>query len=91
MFTLNPGLSSVELGRLKAVASRLPQHINKIRRFEIGEDLGLVEGNADLVVVAEFDNEQDYIAYADHPAHRGFVSDVLKPCLVSRTAVQYRR
>lgn len=69
--------------------SRLPNEIGQIRSFSFGEDARVVDGNYDVVVVADFDSSDDYLVYASHPGHREFVSTCVLPFLGSRAAVQY--
>jgi hypothetical protein len=90
VFTLLPGLGTVATQRVKDAVCRLPEQIPGIRAFEVAQDLGLMEGNAQLVAIAEFDNGEAYLAYARNPFHQALVSEVLKPCLASRAAVEYR-
>jgi hypothetical protein len=66
----------------------LPARIPEIRSYEVGADLGLQEGNADLVVVAGFDDESGYRAYAAHPAHQRILREMIRPIMAGRTAVQ---
>lgn len=91
MFTFREGTTSEDVERIKRSLAELSRLIEPCRAFEFGVDLSLVDGNADLVVVGEFDSEDDYLSYARHPAHVSFVNDVLQPHLAQRAAVQYRR
>ena len=74
---------------LLAGLSGLPGQISQIRSFSVGLDAQVAEGNFDVVVIVDFDNAGDYIAYAGHPAHRGFVANCVLPVLATRAAVQY--
>ena len=67
----------------------LPGQVAAIRGFSFGEDAGVSSGNADLAVVADFDDERGYREYAGHPAHMRLVDERIKPILTARTAVQY--
>lgn len=69
----------------------LPAAIPTIRHYEFGFDAGLAGTNADLAIVADFDDEDGYRTYADHPAHQAFIADHLRAVLAGRTAVQHRR
>jgi hypothetical protein len=62
----------------------------EIRDYRFGPDLGVNEGNADFVVVADFDSLDDYLVYCDHPDHRAVVNETIRPLLADRTAVQYQ-
>ncbi|MEX1125266.1 MAG: hypothetical protein WEE53_06330 [Acidimicrobiia bacterium] len=42
----------------------MPQKMGLIRRYEFGRDVGILEGNPDLALVADFDSADDWRAYA---------------------------
>ncbi|MBO0692821.1 MAG: Dabb family protein [Acidimicrobiaceae bacterium] len=69
--------------------SSLPEQIPELKEYRIGKDLGLVEGNWDLGVVATFDNEADYRAYSTAPAHLKIVSELVRPFVAQRAALQF--
>lgn len=89
MFSFQPGTTASDLATIRQALADLSREIPLIRRFEVGEDLHLVEGNAGLVVMVEFDTAEDYLAYSAHPKHQRFVREVLTPHLDRRMAVQY--
>lgn len=66
----------------------LPDQIPEIRSYTVGRDLGLVEGNGDLAVVARFASPEDLRAYLAHPAHVAVVAELLEPISASRTRIQ---
>ena len=68
----------------------LPGKIPELRSYVVGTDLGLSDGNAHLAVVADFDSEQDWQAYRDHPAHQAIITQQIVPVLTARSAVQHR-
>lgn len=67
----------------------LPRQVPSVRAFSFGRDAGVSPGNADLAVVADFDDEQGYRDYTAHPAHVRLVNERIKPILADRTAVQF--
>jgi hypothetical protein len=67
----------------------LPGAIPEIRRYVVGFDAGLAEGNANLAVVADFDDVEGYRVYATHPAHVRVITEYIRPIMASRTAVQH--
>ncbi len=67
----------------------LPGQVPQVRAFRFGADAGLAEGNFDLAVVADFDDEDGYRAYATHPAHVALVTEVIRPIITERVAVQH--
>ncbi len=68
--------------------STLPAQIPEIKRYEMGADLGLGEGTADLALIAEFDSVSGYEAYSKHPAHLRIIADVIRPNLGNLTRSQ---
>lgn len=67
----------------------LPSQIPEIRGFRFGVDAGLAEGNADVAVVADFDDRAAYQTYARHPAHQALVAERIRPILAARAAAQH--
>jgi Stress responsive A/B Barrel Domain len=67
----------------------LPPLLTGLRSFHAGPDAGIIEGNFDFAVVADFDDAESYLAYRNHPAHRAVVEQVTKPITKERVAVQY--
>ena len=68
---------------------RLPDLVETLRSFSVGRDAGINEGNFDVVVVAEFDDRDGYVAYRDHPEHVRVAREHLGPLIADRAAVQY--
>jgi hypothetical protein len=71
-----------ELGQL---AELLPT----LRAYHVGPDLGLVEGNFDFAVAADFDDLDGYLTYRDNPGHRAVIAEFIQPIAAQRVAVQY--
>jgi hypothetical protein len=90
MFTFKDGTTPAQIDEVGARLATLPAAIEQVRRYAFGPDAGVVEGNFDYAVVADFDAAEDYLAYAGHPAHQAFLADVLRPILQQRVAVQFR-
>jgi hypothetical protein len=71
---------------LRAFAPTVPS----IRSYLCGADAGLVEGNFDFAVIADFDDEAGYFAYRDHPVHREISARTVTPIMAQRTSVQFK-
>lgn len=89
MFRFKEGVTPDQVEHLKAELDRLPGLIPQVVEFRFGADLGLNEGNFDMVVTVDFATTADYLTYRDHPFHRRVVTDVLAPLVSERTAVQF--
>jgi len=68
----------------------LPPLMNGLHAFHVGPDAGIIEGNFDFALVADFDDAESYLAYRDHPAHRALVDKVTSPITRQRVSVQYQ-
>ncbi len=68
---------------------KLPDRIPEIRSYTVGEDMGLIVGNCDLVIVAEFASSDDLRAYMAHPAHVKLVRELLEPVSAERHRIQF--
>jgi len=67
----------------------LPPLLAGLRGYTVGADIGENEGNADLAIVADFDDVDCYRAYRDHPAHQDIVKRLIRPIAAQRRAVQF--
>ena len=67
----------------------LPPLLSGLRAFHIGPDAGIVAGNFDFAVVADFDDAESYLGYRNHPAHREIIQRVTTPIAKERVSVQY--
>ena len=74
---------------IAAALRQLPAQIPELRSYVVGVDAGIGEGNAQLAVVADFDDEAGYLAYRDHPAHQQVIAERIRPALTARAAVQH--
>lgn len=90
LLTLNAETTAAELDALVDGLHGLPAEIPELKRYEVGVDAGVSEGNATLAVVADCDDQAGWEAYRDHPAHQKLIAELLRPHLVSRTAVQHQ-
>ncbi|MEZ5248773.1 MAG: Dabb family protein [Ilumatobacteraceae bacterium] len=70
---------------LTSMAATMPV----IRGYELGADAGLVDGNGDFAVVATFDDVDGWRTYDTDPEHVRIKTEVIKPLLASRVALQF--
>mmetsp|Transcript_73507 Transcript_73507/g.195466 ORF Transcript_73507/g.195466 Transcript_73507/m.195466 type:complete len:100 (+) Transcript_73507:91-390(+) len=75
----------------KAVAAinGLTEKIPEIKSMKCGVDAGLADGNHDIAITADFESTEAYTVYAKHPEHVAVITDLIKPMLQTRTAVQF--
>ena len=89
LLTFGPEATPERVRALQDGLAELPGLIPEIRAYTSGSDLELREGNADLAIVAEFDDVEAYRAYSAHPAHQRLIEDLLTPIVASRAAAQF--
>jgi hypothetical protein len=89
LFRFTEPPSTDELAEIEACLVGLAATIPEIRGYWYGADAGLVDGNWDYAVVADFDDASGYRAYAEHPAHTEALRQVFRPLLADRAAVQF--
>jgi len=89
LLEFDPTAPPGHLDELTARLRELPDELPLLRSYVIGRDLGLAPGNADLAVIAEFDDIDGYIEYRDHPSHRRIVDEMIAPHLQRRSATQF--
>jgi hypothetical protein len=70
--------------------AQLPGQIAGVRDMRMGGDLGLRAGNFDFAVTADFDDEDAYLFYRDHPAHQKVVVDLIRPVMAERAGILFR-
>lgn len=67
----------------------MPEKVPGILRYEFGTDLGLIDDNPDMALVADFASEEDWRAYLSHPEHVAMSEAVITPIKGTMTRVQY--
>jgi hypothetical protein len=67
----------------------LPPLMSGLAAYHFGPNAGIVAGNFDFAVVADFDDAQSYLAYRNHPAHRAVADGVIRPIARERASIQY--
>ena len=90
MFRWKPGTGVADLAALERALAELPAQVPEIRAYRFGRDAGLVQGNFDFAIVADFADEAAWRRYVDHPAHQKLVAERVRPILQERAAAQVR-
>jgi hypothetical protein len=88
VFRWHPDVTSDDVAAIDEALAALPAQIPALRAYHHGPDLGLGEGRWDYGIVAECDDEAAWRAYDRHPAHQQVVTEVLRPRIAERAAVQ---
>jgi stress responsive alpha/beta barrel protein len=90
MFRWKQGTGAPELAALARALEMLPEQVTEILRYRWGRDEGLVQGNFDFAIVADFADRDSWKRYQDHPAHQKLISERIRPIVAERAAVQMR-
>jgi hypothetical protein len=88
MFQWDPETSAAQQAASIAAMREMAEEIHDLGMLSIGVDAGLAPGNFDIVVVADFADQDDYLRYTKDPRHTDVVRDYIKPYVASRAAVQ---
>ena len=86
--TWKVGTSPGAVTALCEALAGLPALIPEIQGYAFGTDLGLADANADFAIVADFEDIAAWRRYQEHPEHQRVLTELIKPNLESRTAVQ---
>lgn len=89
IFTWAPDATDARRAELCDGLAALPGLIPEIRSYRFGPDAGLVAGNDEFAVVADFDDVDGYRSYAADPHHVDIIERLLKPIVRTRHAVQF--
>ena len=68
---------------------RLREDVGGMISLVVSDDAGLVESNADTVLVADFPDAGAFRRYAQDPTHQAVIAEHVRPWLAARSAVQY--
>lgn len=89
LLTFSPETTPAQVDAITEALRRLPARIPELRDYHVGPDVGVDAGNATFVVIGDFDDEDGYRAYRDHPEHLAVARELILPVLAARTAAQY--
>lgn len=87
MFTWKPEATEEQKAAIPVELAKLPGLIPEIRSYEFGP--GLNPGNKDFALVADFDDDESFVTYRDHPAHQAFIAAFVTPIVADLARAQY--
>ncbi|CAN5610123.1 hypothetical protein BH10ACT3_BH10ACT3_15240 [soil metagenome] len=82
------GTPPEQIDGIVASLQQLPSHLPSLVRYEVGRNVGLTDGAADLAIVAEFDDADGYVLYRDDPTHQAIIQADIAPFLAERLGTQ---
>mgnify|MGYP002397122953 CR=1 FL=1 len=88
MVKLKPETKPASVEKLKSMLEALPPLISEIKFYEVGVNVIESPAASDIVLVSEFNNKEELVAYREHPEHVK-VLDYLKEVKESSTVVDY--
>lgn len=88
LINFKDGTSDAQKRDVLEAFETLPSHIPEVKDFSVGLDLGLLEGNAELMVLASFDSEADFLTYSSHQAHGDVIFPVCGPVMAGYSTAQ---
>jgi hypothetical protein len=89
LFTWDEEMTDDLERQLAAELTALGPKLAGLRSYHAGPDAGVIEGNFDFAVVADFDDAESYLAYRNHPEHQEIIGRISQPHVKSRASVQY--
>jgi len=88
MFTWNDDVSAEDKQAIAAGLDQMAQ-LSCVHAYEHGADAGISSDNWDYVVVGDFASVDDYNQYATDADHVRLVTELIKPNISGRAAVQF--
>lgn len=88
--TFNEQATAEQRAEFGTAMAKLPGQIDGVASFTSGGDLGLNPGNSEVVIIAEFADEQSWRSYIEAPAHVAFVEQHVAPLCATWNAIQIR-
>ena len=89
LFTWKPEATAEQLAAVATGLASLPGQVPGVRAYHFGTDAGLVDGNADFALTADFDDADAYLVYRNHPVHQAVIAQVITPILAQRVSAQF--
>ncbi len=88
MFTWAENVSDETKAAISAGLDGLAK-LGCVAAYHHGPDAGISDGNWDYVAVGDFASVEDYRIYSADTDHQLLITDLIKPSISGRAAVQY--
>ena len=88
LFTLRPGVTDEQVEALRAALAAIP--FESRHNMRLGRDIGLLDSTMDLAIVADYDDEDTYRRWFEHPEHARVRAELLAPIIARRERCQIR-
>jgi hypothetical protein len=90
VFTWSPDADADRRAATVEALRSLRREVGGMISLVVADDAGLVDGNADTVLIADFPDAEAFSRYAQDPVHLAVIAEHVRPILAARSAVQYR-
>jgi hypothetical protein len=90
VFTWSDAADAEQRATTVQALRRLRQDVGGMTSLVVAEDAGLVDGNGDAVLIADFPDVEAFHRYAQDPVHLSVIAEHVRPWLAGRSAVQYQ-
>jgi hypothetical protein len=88
LISLQPGATDEQVDRVVTAFQALP--VDGLVSMTIGRDAGLRDGNVDLALVSDFDDEASYRAYDADEEHNRIRRELVAPIATRVDRCQFR-
>ncbi len=88
MFKFKEENKAAHVAETKTMLDALPAKIPYILHSETHTDVGTADGNFDLLLISDFEDQQTLQAYIVHPDHKA-VGAFMRPVRESRACVDF--
>ena len=88
LFTWSDTADGARRAAAESALRRLEHEVGGMSSLLVASDAGLVEGNADTVLIADFPDAAACARYAADPVHQAVLDEYVRPWLAGRAAVQ---
>jgi Stress responsive A/B Barrel Domain len=89
LFTWDEEMTDEMERQFAAELTALAPKLAGLRSYHAGPDAGVIEGNFDFAVVADFDDAESYLAYRGNAEHQDIIKRLSAPHSKNRASVQY--
>jgi Stress responsive A/B Barrel Domain len=90
LFTWTEDMTQEMEEPLESELNTLALTLPGVQAYRAGADVGIVEGNFDFAVVADFDDADSYLAYRTNAQHQDIIGRLSGPPTRARASVQYK-
>ncbi|MGY1722850.1 Dabb family protein [Blastococcus sp. SYSU DS0533] len=90
LFTWSPDADAERRAQTVEALRELRRSVGGMTSLLVADDAGLVDGNADTVLIAEFPDVEAFHRYAQDPVHLAVIAEHVRPILAARSAIQHR-